>query len=63
MEALTLGINLTISFLEDNNAGNFVPSAAAHNATVKPFFCVRHNAICMVLSPQTLWLLMLNQTW
>ena len=38
MEALTLGINLTISFLEDDNAGNFVPSAAAHNATVKPFF-------------------------
>ena len=30
--------NLTIPILEMTDARNFLPSAAAHNATVKPFF-------------------------
>ena len=59
MEALMDQISPFIS-LKMTNAGNFVPSAAAHNVTVKQFFVVVFSrapvlALHMVLSPRTLF--------
>ena len=39
MEALIVGEISPCFSLKTTNAGNFVLSAAAHNATVKPIFC------------------------
>ena len=49
--ALTLGPNSLFFFLKITIAGSFVPSAKAHNATVKPFLSAPVVAILMLCRP------------
>ena len=48
---LTLGHNSPFLSLKITIAGNYVPSAKAHNATVKPFFSATVVAILMLCRP------------